>query len=242
MDFHSRYYKLTSHGFSPRNGDACEASSSSLSAKPEQSDEVILAMSRPKRSAGRKKFKETRHPVYRGVRRRNGNKWVCELRTPNSKSRIWLGTYPTAEMAARAHDVAALALRGRLATINFADSMSILTLLPDCMSVRDIQRVASEVAEAFRPQESSEESVGNVNQEDVSTPEEVSVATKKPEIEENVSEKVIYMDEEAVFNMPRLLADMAEGLLLSPPHYLYSGFSSDETEGDCEVSIWSFPI
>ncbi|CAL0300728.1 unnamed protein product [Lupinus luteus] len=41
-------------------------------------EEVLLAASHPKKRAGRKKFNETRHPVYRGVRRRNSGKWVCE--------------------------------------------------------------------------------------------------------------------------------------------------------------------
>ncbi|RVX09729.1 Dehydration-responsive element-binding protein 1F [Vitis vinifera] len=42
----------------------------------------LRASDRPKKRADRRKFKETRHPVYRGVRRRNGNMWVCELQSP----------------------------------------------------------------------------------------------------------------------------------------------------------------
>lgn len=111
---------------------------------------MTVSSAPPKRRAGRTKFRETRHPVYRGVRCRNADRWVCEVREPNKKTRIWLGTFPTAEMAARAHDVAALALRGRQACLNFADSAWRLPA-PESSSPRDIQRAAARAAEAFRP-------------------------------------------------------------------------------------------
>ncbi|KAJ0849320.1 putative transcription factor AP2-EREBP family [Helianthus annuus] len=84
---------------------------SSASECSSSTGELMLASRTPKKRAGRKKFKETRHPVCHGVRRRNPGKWVCEVREPNNQSRVWR-TYPTAEMAARAHDVAVLAMRG----------------------------------------------------------------------------------------------------------------------------------
>ncbi|KAM0929885.1 hypothetical protein ACQ4PT_001338 [Festuca glaucescens] len=84
-----------------------------------------------KRPAGRTKFKETRHPVYRGVRRRgSAGRWVCEVRVPGKRGELlWLGTYVTAEAAARGHDAAMLALGGcSAACLNFADSARLLAV------------------------------------------------------------------------------------------------------------------
>ncbi|KAL1825332.1 hypothetical protein DCAR_0313481 [Daucus carota subsp. sativus] len=59
---------------------------------------------------------------YRGVRKRNWGKWVSEIRMPNSRERIWLGSFDSAEKAARAFDAALYCLRGPNANFNFPNT------------------------------------------------------------------------------------------------------------------------
>ncbi|XP_057973881.1 ethylene-responsive transcription factor RAP2-1-like [Malania oleifera] len=81
---------------------------------------------------------------YRGIRMRKWGKWVAEIREPNKRSRIWLGSYTTPMAAARAYDTAVFYLRGPSARLNFPELAIEEDELHD-MSAASIRKKAAEV-------------------------------------------------------------------------------------------------
>lgn len=224
------------------NESSSSSSPCTSTPNPNSPDPSDLPMSScHKRRAGRK-FKETRHPLYRGIRRRNGDKWVSEVREPNKKSRIWLGTYPTPEMAARAYDVAALALRGPSAALNFPSSASLLPA-PSSSSARDIRAAAARAAKAFPPTSPHQKNMkqkqccGNINNEVLEGLEIDNINNNDDDCECNGG---MFLDEEALYNMPGLLDSMAEGLLLSPPFMNTALGGDDEFTCQIDLNLWKY--
>lgn len=137
-------------------------------------------------------------------------------------------------MAAVAYDVAALALKGRDAELNFPDSAPSLPV-PASTSPRDIQAAAGSAAAAIGAAAAAMGAGSDAASSGNNWGNQAGEETVEPQRAVAVDD---FMDEDLIFDMPNVLVNMAQGMLLSPPRLDIAGDDFD-TIGD--PNLWKFP-
>ncbi|KAH7567887.1 hypothetical protein ACOSP7_009880 [Xanthoceras sorbifolium] len=190
---------------------------------------------------------------YKGVRMRSWGSWVSEIRAPNQKTRIWLGSYSTAEAAARAYDAALLCLKGSSANLNFPITSS--HYIPDTvMSPKSIQRVAAAAANSFvetstTPPISPPLPTSSSSSSSISSPSpSMSSSSPSEQLEDDVSlirslgtydEPISMMEPLSWYNFdglqsPKYVDQMFSAISFDPPSVI------DDFLEDGDIRLWSF--
>ncbi|RLM87658.1 dehydration-responsive element-binding protein 1A-like [Panicum miliaceum] len=229
---------------SAESSSPCSWASPSTSS-PEQENHRTVWTAPPKIPAGRTKFRETRHPVFRGVRRRgNAGRWVCEVRVPGRRGcRLWLGTFDTAEAAARAHDAAMLAIAGAGACLNFADSAGLLAVPASYASLAEVRHAVAEAVEGFQRREalsvSEDDAASSLAPSSPASVELDGASTDGEESSPAAEDSAFDLDVFNDMSWDVYYASMAQAMLMEPPSAV-PAFGDDGLAVVGDVPLWSF--